>query len=44
MTAGTYGEDIVNLNVDSLWRGGKFENTVSLYTGIGNPQIETMSD
>jgi hypothetical protein len=44
MTVGTYDEDIVNLNVDSLWRGGNFENTVILPTGITNLQIQIMSD
>jgi alpha-L-fucosidase 2 len=28
MPLGTYGKEIVNLNVDSLWRGGPYENAV----------------
>jgi hypothetical protein len=28
MPLGTYGKEIVNLNIDSLWRGGPFENAV----------------
>ncbi|KAL4897774.1 glycoside hydrolase family 95 protein [Aspergillus ambiguus] len=34
MPVGSYGKEIVNLNVDSLWRGGPFENPE--YSG-GNP-------
>ena len=28
MPIGSYDKEIVNLNVDSLWRGGPFENPV----------------
>lgn len=28
MPVGSYGKEIVNLNVDSLWRGGPFEDPV----------------
>ncbi|PYI19655.1 glycoside hydrolase family 95 protein-like protein [Aspergillus violaceofuscus CBS 115571] len=36
MPIGLPGKEIVNLNVDSLWRGGPFENPA--YTG-GNPNV-----
>lgn len=29
MPLGAVGSDYVNLNVDSLWTGGPFENSVS---------------
>lgn len=28
MPLGTYGKEIINLNIDSLWRGGPFESKV----------------
>lgn len=28
MPLGAYGKEIVNLNIDSLWRGGPFESSV----------------
>ncbi|KAH8426857.1 glycoside hydrolase family 95 protein [Aspergillus melleus] len=34
MPLGAYGKEIINLNIDSLWRGGPFED--ESYTG-GNP-------
>ncbi|GLB08979.1 hypothetical protein AtubIFM57258_004888 [Aspergillus tubingensis] len=36
MPMGSYGKEIVNLNVDSLWRGGPFESPT--YSG-GNPNV-----
>jgi hypothetical protein len=36
MTIGAYDEDIVNLNVDTLWRGGIFENTASLSLDVAS--------
>lgn len=30
MPLGAYGKEIINLNIDSLWRGGPFEDQVSL--------------
>lgn len=39
MPLGTYGKEIVNLNVDSLWRGGPFESKVCIrfYSPYGQP-------
>jgi alpha-L-fucosidase 2 len=33
MPLGAYGKEIVNLNIDSLWRGGPFESKVRMSYG-----------
>jgi hypothetical protein len=32
MPVGSYGKETVNLNVDSLWHGGPFEDPVTDHT------------